>query len=61
MKLIKKWKEQHLHENHENRGYGAAIGGMWSYSFTPTGLGNILRVKCNACGKKLDVTDYGSW
>jgi hypothetical protein len=37
-----------------------AIGGGETYSFTPTGLGNIIEVKCT-CGKKLDLTDTDSW
>lgn len=37
-----------------------AIGGGLTYSFTPTGLGVIIKVKC-ACGEEADVTDYDSW
>lgn len=32
-----------------------------SYVFTSdSGIGTSVKVKC-ACGKKSDVTDYGSW
>lgn len=37
-----------------------AIGGKMTYCFTPTSLGMVGKVLC-ACGKELDVTDYGSW
>lgn len=37
-----------------------AIGGRFTYTFTPTGLGVIVTVKC-ACGAEVDVTDYWSW
>lgn len=37
-----------------------AIGGKFTWSFTPTGLGCILKLKC-ACGEELDLTDYDSW
>jgi hypothetical protein len=41
----------------ENSG---AIGGKYSYIFTPTSLGVITIVKC-ACGEELDLTDVGEW
>lgn len=27
----------------------------------PTGIGNIVSVKCKACGKIKDITDIDSW
>lgn len=37
--------------------YAGAIGGRLTYSFTPTGLGTVVRVKC-ACDEEIDLTDY---
>lgn len=37
--------------------YTGAIGGRLTYSFTPTGLGTVVKVKC-ACGEEIDLTDY---
>ena len=37
-----------------------AIGGQYSYKFTPTFLGTAVTVKC-ACGQEKNVTDYDSW
>jgi hypothetical protein len=37
-----------------------AIGGKFTWSFTPTSLGCILVLKC-ICGEKLDLTDYDNW
>ena len=37
-----------------------AIGGRLTFSFTPTGLGSAISVKC-ACGAEKDCTDIGSW
>jgi hypothetical protein len=34
------------------------IGGRLSYIFTPTGLGEVIEVKCR-CGATLDITE--SW
>lgn len=34
-----------------------AIGGRFTYSFTPTSLGQITKIKC-ACGEEKDVTEY---
>jgi len=32
----------------------------FEYKFTPTGIGNGVDIIC-PCGKKKDITDYGSW
>jgi hypothetical protein len=37
-----------------------AIGGKHTWSFTQTGLGCIIVLKC-ACGEKIDLTDYKNW
>lgn len=29
--------------------------------FIPTGIGNRVVVACKQCGRKLDITDVGSW
>ena len=39
--------------------YVGAIGGAYTFCFTPTGIGTIVEVKC-ADGSKLDLTeDFG--
>ncbi len=37
-----------------------AIGGRLTFSFTPTGLGSGVSVKC-ACGEECNCTDYECW
>jgi hypothetical protein len=37
-----------------------AIGGRLTFSFTPTGLGSAVSVKC-ACGEMHNCTNYDSW
>lgn len=37
-----------------------ASGGRLTYSFTPTSLGLIQKVRC-ACEAEVDLTDYESW
>lgn len=52
--------------NHECQYYGkmnsnsGSIGGAITYSFTPTGLGVVVKVKC-ACGEEKDLTNYEEW
>ena len=41
--------------------YFSATGGAFTYIITPTGLGNIIKIKCNSCGKIKDITDEDSW
>jgi len=38
----------------------ATIGGAYTYSFTPTGLGTIVVVKC-VNKNTIDLTDYDNW
>ena len=40
--------------------YSGAIGGNFTYSFTPTSIGSIVKVKCS-CGDWFDATDYDYW
>lgn len=40
--------------------YVGAIGGAYTFCFTPTGLGDMVVVKC-ADGTQLDLTEYEYW
>lgn len=37
------------------------IGGSYTFSFTGTSLGTVVKVKNNAFNKELDLTDYTEW
>lgn len=41
--------------------YTGAIGGRYTYSFTPTSLGEVILVTDNVTGEELNLTDYESW
>lgn len=55
-----KWKAlhdaTHIPEGRKTRPIGA-IGGAYTWEFTPTSLGTVTVVRC-ACGEGIDVTDY---
>lgn len=38
-----------------------AIGGGYTIMFTPTGLGNLIVVKCDICGAEKNITDISWW
>lgn len=40
--------------------YVGAMGGAFSYKFTPTSLGTIVSVEC-ACGESEVVTSFDDW
>jgi len=40
--------------------YGA-IGGAYTYHFTPTSIGTVLKVENTVTGAVIDLTDYDSW
>lgn len=60
LELIDAWHKTHDCDYVNDPCKIGAIGGRISYQFTPTGLGNILVVKC-ACGDKLDLTNSDNW
>ena len=37
--------------------------GMMSFKYTiiPTGIGNVVEIRCPKCGEILDLTDYALW
>jgi len=51
------WDKKHQCKFKNNCG---AIGGRLTFTFTPTGLGVIIKVKC-ACGEELDLSNYEEW
>jgi hypothetical protein len=49
-----------LQSNEFSDKYVGCAGGHLSYIFTPTGLGDIVEVKCS-CGETLNITEYEHW
>ncbi len=47
-----KWREEKVEEV-----YVGAVGGAYSFVFTLTGIGDIVKVKC-ADGTELDLTEW---
>ncbi len=35
--------------------------GEYTYSFTPTGIGDVIKVKSHLTGLELDITDIDNW
>jgi len=58
---ILKWANEH-NENcpFEDPDKVGAIGGRFTYCFTPTSLGCIVVIKC-ACGEELNLTNIDDW
>lgn len=56
--LYKEWADTHECPYRTNGGYRnvGAIGGADTFCFTPTGIGDIVHVKC-VCGAEIDLTD----
>lgn len=34
---------------------------QFDYTFTPTGIGDGVDIRCNYCGEVEDITDYSEW
>ena len=54
MEKYDKWRKE------KEEVYVGAIGGAYTFCFTPTGLGTMVEVKC-ADGTSLDLTEYEYW
>lgn len=37
------------------------IGGTYTFTFTDTSLGTVVKVKNNANNEEIDISDYDSW
>jgi hypothetical protein len=53
---IGKWQAKHIKKKHKGNSYSGAIGGRFTYEFTPTSLGDIGIIKCN-CGEEFTFRD----
>jgi len=51
------WRQEHNKVCQKDAG---TIGGKYTWSFTQTGLGCIIILKC-MCGEELNLTDYENW
>ena len=59
LKESKKWIKKHS-KDHVIQDT-AAIGGRWSYIFTPTSIGDFVSIKCNACNESKQISDLSSF
>jgi len=57
------WIEKHVDADGKtcSKKYHGAIGGCFTYSFTGTSLGQVIKISCAACNQKIDISDYESW
>jgi len=46
---------------HSGEAYYGASGGAYTYSFTPTSLGCVVKVTNGATNDTIDLTDYDMW
>lgn len=53
----RRFEARHAHPNPET----GDVNGSFTYSFTPTGVGTVARVRCLVCKRARDLTDYDSW
>jgi hypothetical protein len=68
IETLNKWKESQLKKCRERQETSAkepldvgAIGGLYTYSFTPVSLGLVIKVTNNITQDVLDLSDYDAW
>lgn len=55
-KNIDNWIEKHTQEKHGGNRYAGAIGGRYTFKFTPTSIGIIGTIRCS-CGDTFTFSD----
>jgi hypothetical protein len=45
----------------KNRKYSGAIGGQFTWNFTPTSIGMVIQITDNLSKEVLDVSNYNEW
>lgn len=57
-KALEEWQKSQKEKDSSNL---STVGGRWTFSFTPTGVGTILVVKDNLLGDEIDLTNTDNW
>lgn len=52
---LNEWMAKHA------EAYTGAIGGRYTFSCTPTSLGQVLKVADSVTNTELDISDYDGW
>lgn len=61
LKSLRIWEKKHASKCRLPPDRTPGIGGGLTYSFTPTGIGVAITVRCSVCNIEHDMTDYESW
>lgn len=56
-KSFEKWKKKQLKKDPSM----PAAGERWTFMFTPTGIGTVVKVKDDCTDEELDLTDWENW
>ena len=56
-------KQREMARNFQKEHYENCETGRTSFKYTiiPTGIGNVVEIRCPKCGEILDLTDYDLW
>ena len=56
-------KQREMARNFQKEHYEDCGTGKVSFKYTiiPTGIGNVVEIRCPKCGEILDLTDYDLW
>ena len=57
----KDFKEKHGKSCKTYNKFGFPSGPLYSYIFTPNGIGTGVEIKCTRCEEIKDITDIDSW
>ena len=68
MTRLNEWKNEQASKIRQGKGLSeqdplptGCTGGLYTYSFTPTTLGTVIKVTNNITRDVLDLSDYDSW
>jgi hypothetical protein len=65
VRRLKQWQNEQnakvAAKQKKSYAYYGAIGGGFSFIYTPTSVGNVIKVMNSVTKEEIDLTDYGSW
>ena len=61
LEAITKFKEKHRNTCRIENEFGFPLGPLFSYIFTPTGIGVAKGIRCSKCKEELNITNYDIW
>ena len=59
--IFEEFRKRKTKERAKKKKRDAAIGGAYTFCFTPTGIGTVIEVICNDDMERINLTEEENW